>query len=80
MQKTSPQPETVGQLIRRLRLEMDLSHDRFADRLGTSRFMVIRWEKGQHLPGPEYRRRLADLTGRSDSDFNGGSDAGEEAD
>jgi DNA-binding transcriptional regulator YiaG len=76
--QTSPQQETVGQRIRRLR--GDLSHDKFAARLGTSRFVVIRWEKDVHVPGPEYRRRLAELTGRPESEFNGGGDAGEEAD
>lgn len=76
--QTSPAQETVGQRIRRLR--GDISHDKFAAKLGTSRFVVIRWEKDIHAPGPEYRRRLAEVTGRPESEFNGGKDAGEEED
>ncbi|MCL4836451.1 MAG: helix-turn-helix domain-containing protein [Thermoanaerobaculia bacterium] len=45
---------------------MGLSHDRLAERLGTSRFTVIKWEKGLHRPGADYLRRLRDVTGQPD--------------
>lgn len=40
------------------------SHDQFAAKLETSRFTVIKWEKGLHVPRPLYLERLGEVTGR----------------
>jgi DNA-binding transcriptional regulator YiaG len=63
------QVTTVAQKIRADRKARGLSHDRFADLLGTSRFTVIRWEKGQRLPRRLYRERLAALSGRRPDEY-----------
>lgn len=47
-----------------------LSHDRFAKILGTSRQVVINWEKGKNFPNPKSRTRLAKFSGFSDQAFS----------
>lgn len=42
--------------------EGKLSHDRFAERLGTSRQVVISWENGVE-PSEQFRRNLAAFSG-----------------
>lgn len=46
--------------IRRLREQTGLSHDRIAERLGTTRQVVIRWEQGRNAPSRESLRKLRD--------------------
>lgn len=58
--------ETVAALI--VRIRGDLSHDRFAAELGTSRQTVINWEKGT-APTATYRRKLAAYSGEPESAF-----------
>lgn len=71
--RPSPDPPferlSVPQRVRQLRGQ--LSHDRFADQLGTSRQTVIEWEKGRRRPGPRYRAKLAELSGYPEEMFEG---------
>jgi transcriptional regulator with XRE-family HTH domain len=34
----------------------------------------MRWEKGQHKPGPHYRQRMAEVTGQPAETFSDGDD------
>lgn len=55
-------PESMGERIRWARTQARLSQERFAERVGTSRRHVMRWERGDHMPGPEFRARIAEVT------------------
>ncbi len=46
------------------RARKPLSHDRLAERVGTSRQHLIKLEKGKHRPRAEMLVRIADATGR----------------
>jgi len=59
---SSPQ-DTVGEKIRAARKAKGLSLDAAVERLGTTRRQLIRWEKGENVPGPSYRKKLAKLYG-----------------
>ena len=58
--------DTLGSRIRRARKDAGLSQVRFAAALGTSQRHVVRWEAGENRPGPEYRRRIIEATGKPD--------------
>jgi DNA-binding transcriptional regulator YiaG len=49
--------------IREARSRAGLSQDRFAERLGTTRQIVIGWEKGRHRPSPRFRQKIVEVTG-----------------
>lgn len=66
---------TVPQRIKWLRKQAG-SHDKLAAKVGTSRQVIIRWEKGQK-PSAESRRRLAEVSGLPSAAF---SENGEEED
>jgi DNA-binding transcriptional regulator YiaG len=53
---------SVGDNVRAAR--GPLSHDKFAALLGTTRQVVIGWEKGKHVPGARHRARLAQVSGQ----------------
>lgn len=53
----------LAKRIRWARRQAGLSQVRFAKALGTSQRHVVRWEYGEHRPGPEYRQRIAEVTG-----------------
>jgi transcriptional regulator with XRE-family HTH domain len=57
-----------GHLIRRLRTERGWTQEQLAERLGTSRFRIVEWEKGNG-PGPMYLAALAREFGRPVEDF-----------
>ena len=40
-----------------------------AERIGSTRINVGRWEKGETVPGPFYRQKLAELFGKSIAEF-----------
>jgi transcriptional regulator with XRE-family HTH domain len=54
-------PETPAELVRALRRKAG-SHDKLAERLGTLRQTVIRWEKGGGI-SEIYAVKLAELSG-----------------
>ena len=49
--KKTPQPN-IGQLIKELREEMELTQEEFASECGVVFSTVNRWEKGHTLPSP----------------------------
>ncbi|MGH2497347.1 MAG: tetratricopeptide repeat protein [Ktedonobacteraceae bacterium] len=52
----------------RLRQERELrgwTQSEVAERIGSTRINVGRWEKGETVPGPYYRQKLAELFGKS---------------
>lgn len=53
----------IGDRIREARISAGLTQDRFAELLGTSRQIVIGWEKGRHKPSRRYRARIIRATG-----------------
>jgi transcriptional regulator with XRE-family HTH domain len=59
---------SVGKRIRWARRRKGLSQDKLAERVGTTRQVVIRWEKDRHLPNERSRERLAQATGQ-EADF-----------
>lgn len=52
-----------GAKIREIRRSQGLTQQEFAEKLGTSRFMVNRWEAGVHQPNFEYVKRIAKVAG-----------------
>lgn len=54
----------ISARIRRARREGDLSHDRLAELVGTSRQHLISLEKARHRPRPEMLSKIAEATER----------------
>lgn len=54
----------IGKRIKEARHASGLSHDRIAEKAGTSRFHLIKLEKGMHRPTPEMLARIAEATGQ----------------
>jgi transcriptional regulator with XRE-family HTH domain len=65
--------EIAGNL-RRARKAKGYTQEKLAELAGTSRRHVIRWEQGENVPSPPYRRILTDLL---DEDFTDIEDDGE---
>lgn len=57
---------TPGTIIRNARAEAGLTQDKLADRLRTTRQVVIGWEKDRHAPKPHTRARIAEAFGDPD--------------
>jgi transcriptional regulator with XRE-family HTH domain len=78
-QMISPQLKqmTVPQRIRWLRKQAG-SHDKLAAKVGTSRQVIIRWEKGTSKPRAESRRRLASASGLPASLFRDGTNSSDD--
>lgn len=53
----------MGERIRRAREESRLTQDELAARVGTTRQVVIGWEKGRHDPRPASRAKIVVATG-----------------
>src|SRR3989440_13086442 len=47
------------------REQRDWTQSEVAERIGTTRINVSRWENGITTPGPYYRQRLGELFGKS---------------
>jgi transcriptional regulator with XRE-family HTH domain len=56
--------ERIARLVIGLRLELGISQDELARRVGTSGSAIARLESGQHRPSVETLRRVADAMGR----------------
>ena len=67
---TSNQTLSLGFRIRSARVQADLSQERLAELIGTSRRHMIRIEKGLHKPGPRFIGLIAEATGRPIEYFN----------
>jgi transcriptional regulator with XRE-family HTH domain len=59
-----PQDMSIGRRIRWARRSAGLSQDALAAKIGTTRQVIIRWEKDRHLPNLESRQKLAAATGQ----------------
>jgi transcriptional regulator with XRE-family HTH domain len=68
---------TVPQRIKWLRKQAG-SHDRLATRVGTTRQVIIRWEKGQNSPSATSRQRLANYSGLPSGLFRDGDEEDDE--
>lgn len=68
--ETAPRDLTVGQRIRWARKRKALSQETLAKALGTTRQVVIRWERDKHLPNSLSRERLSEALGQ-EPDFFG---------
>lgn len=69
--------ETPGQRIQRLRKASEyVTLDNLAAAVGTTRQIIIGWEKDKHEPRPYFRRRLAEKLGGHPDDYARG-DAGD---
>ncbi|SFL04731.1 helix-turn-helix transcriptional regulator [Streptomyces pini] len=53
-----------GASIRELRHSRGMTQEEFAAAVGTSRFMVNRWEAGVHRPNLESLKKIAQATGK----------------
>lgn len=56
------QPE-IGKLIRELRLEMGLTQEKFAARLGVTFPTINRWENGRATPSPLAMAKISSVLG-----------------
>ena len=74
----APHERTVGQRIVWARKRAGLSQDRLAAAVGTTRQVVIRWEKDRHRPNTESREKLAAATGQTAEFFSDDQDAEED--
>ena len=73
-----PQSFTVAQRVRWARRRAGLSQERLAERIGTSRRHVIRWEKGKHMPSRAYAVKIAEATNTTPELFHDEEDDEEE--
>jgi transcriptional regulator with XRE-family HTH domain len=58
-------PKTLGECLRKKRIDMHLSMTQLAERLGLaiSDSAVEKWEKNQNRPTDEHRKRLVEFLG-----------------
>ncbi len=56
---------TSGSRIRQERERRAWTQAELADRIGSTRINISRWENGASVPGPYYRQRLSELFGKS---------------
>src|SRR5258707_5977649 len=67
--KKKRSPRNSLNQLRRERERRGWSQETLAELLGTSQVNVSRWEQGNSLPGPYYRRALAERFGKSLQDL-----------
>ncbi|MGW7281763.1 helix-turn-helix transcriptional regulator [Streptomyces sp. NPDC054844] len=53
-----------GATIREIRRARGMTQEEFAEAVGTSRFMVNRWEAGVHRPNIDSLKKIAAVVGR----------------
>lgn len=76
--ETARHPEFARKL-RSARLKAKKSQERIAAEVGTSRRHWIRWERGTHLPSPEFLTRIGEATGQPDEFTEADADDSEAA-
>lgn len=59
---TSTPPRRIGERIKWARLRAGLTQDEMGAAMGTTRQIIIGWEKGRHRPQLRYRRLIAEAT------------------
>lgn len=60
---------TIGQLVKTLRMRHGLSQQQLADAVGVSKTSVFLYENGQNLPKPDTSKRLAEYFGLPIEEF-----------
>lgn len=68
----------MGSRVRWARKRAGYSQEALATAIGTTRQVVIRWEKNQHFPNRESREKLAAATGQPVGFFTGEDQADED--
>lgn len=63
---------SYGDWIRRRRLELDLTQEELAKRLGVNEMTVVSWERGWHEPCPRLRQKLRLTVGHREVFRTGG--------
>jgi transcriptional regulator with XRE-family HTH domain len=59
----------LGQRIKKAREDAGYTQDRLAEALNTRRHVIIRWEKGEHVPRRRHANRLAEILGGEAADY-----------
>ena len=62
-QASPDKPATVGEHIRKRRLELHLLQSQVAERLGANRISVQNWERGVYEPGPTFTGKIVQFLG-----------------
>lgn len=70
MSTAASQGLPLGGRIKWAREQAGLSHDRLAERVGSSRRHLIRLEQGVHRPGPRLAALIAEATGQPQELFS----------
>lgn len=59
----------LGQKIKELRMNKGLTMEEFGKLCNTEKQTVNNWEKGRNEPSPDRLKRIADIAGKSVSEF-----------
>lgn len=59
----------LGQKIKELRMDKGLTMEEFGKLCNTEKQTVNNWEKGRHKPSPDSLKLIADIAGKSVSEF-----------
>lgn len=59
----------LGQKIKELRMDKGLTMEEFGKKMDTSKGTVNNWEKGRNKPSPDRLKMIADIAGKSVSEF-----------
>lgn len=62
--KTNVAPRRIGDRIKRARWDAGLSQQKLADKAGTTRHNIMRWESGKNEPRLRFIRAIAEATGK----------------
>ena len=54
-------PKTIGQYIRKARLDKGISTSELADRVGCTPEIIWEWEKDEHIPGIKLIQKLNEI-------------------
>src|SRR5438105_14946289 len=69
---------TMASRIRKEREQRAWTQSEVAERIGSTRINISRWENGATVPSPYYRQRLAELFEKSVQELGLVSEAGED--
>lgn len=74
---TQPKPKVARRIFSR-RVSAGFTQEQLAEKIGTSRRHVIRWEKGTSAPRAQFRARLAEALGGDPGDYANGTEEDDE--
>ena len=68
-------PVQIGKMLRRVRLNEDVTQQIFAEKIGISRMCYCNYEKGRRMPTDEHKLKIARYLGKTvDEIFFSGDD------